>query len=248
MNKISADVVIFDQGNTLVLDPFLPILSNIEAPIASLLKEYKLSISSDEIVAAWKIANRIVNYPHISHFLQEEPIVFAALNKLHIPLSIRYIFSLGLLKLYREALKKHISINPENQKIQNVLHILKQNGKKLGVFSDDRDIDLKTNMELMRINHYFDYIKSSEELGIEKPDIGVFENIQQSFHVPSSKIVHIGDNLKLDIEAAKEFGFQAIWYKQSSKYQESWRDYKADISVKPDAITSDLSEVLEIIH
>ncbi|MBI4097221.1 MAG: HAD family hydrolase [Candidatus Levybacteria bacterium] len=248
MSKIRADVVIFDQGNTLILDPFLSVLSKITTSIATLLKAYKLSISSDKLTTAWKKANKTISYPHISHFLQEEPIVLAALENLHVPAPKQYVLSLELLKLYREALKEHIANNPENQKIRTILEALKQQGKRLGIFSDDRAVNLKTNMELMGINQYFDYVKSSEELDVEKPAKSVFENIQQAFIVPANRIVHIGDNPKLDIEAAKSCGFRAIWYKQRNAYQETWRDYTATISVKPDAIISELSEVLEVIQ
>ena len=242
------NVIVFDHGNTLLMDPFLASLKVVKQKLPQLIENYGLKIKPDTLIKAWAKANKVVNYPNVSHFLQEEPIVSYALDSLKVPHLLIDLLSLDLLKEYRIALKNIVKTNKRNKEVRNTLKELIKRGKKLGVFSDDRRVDLLNNLSLMGILEHFSYVFSSEEIGIEKPNKEVFKHIKNFFDIPEKQIVYIGDNPIRDIEAAKKFGFKAILYKAGNKYQEKWRNYHVKIAYKPDATIEKFSDILKVIE
>jgi putative hydrolase of the HAD superfamily len=61
------------------------------------------------------------------------------------------------------------------------------------------------------IAKYFDLMLFSDEVGIRKPDLGIFRMATQRLKVKPFEIVHIGDNLKSDVWGAKNAGLKAIY-------------------------------------
>ena len=75
------DTVLFDYGNTLVLDPFEQVVECGTPLIESILCDAGLDIGVENLVDAWRDSNRRVNVPFISHFYQEEAIIREALGR-----------------------------------------------------------------------------------------------------------------------------------------------------------------------
>lgn len=61
------------------------------------------------------------------------------------------------------------------------------------------------------IAKYFDLMLFSDEVGIRKPNPGIFQMATQRLGVKAFEIVHIGDNLKSDVWGAKNAGLKAIY-------------------------------------
>jgi putative hydrolase of the HAD superfamily len=62
----------------------------------------------------------------------------------------------------------------------------------------------------MGIADYFDLMLFSDEVGIRKPNLKIFQIATQKLQTKPCSIVHVGDNLKSDVWGAKEAGFKAI--------------------------------------
>ncbi len=64
----------------------------------------------------------------------------------------------------------------------------------------------------MKLAHLFDVIRTSRELGVEKPDVAAFEAVRNDPRIalPASQSIHIGDNLKKDLLGATAAGWRAI--------------------------------------
>lgn len=68
-------------------------------------------------------------------------------------------------------------------------------------------------LKLAGVLELFDGIFTSHEIGAEKPRPEFFEHCLKELGNPdTSEVIMIGDNLKADIEGAKNLGISGIWY------------------------------------
>lgn len=81
----------------------------------------------------------------------------------------------------------------------------------------------------------------SEEMGVAKPDILAFRNIEETFGTLSENCVYIGDSYENDVIGAKSAGWHVIWL---NKYGRNLND----TDIKPDAELSDYSLLKEAIE
>lgn len=172
--KIRVTIIVFDQGNTLLLDPFPSVIESRKDRFSKICHKFGLSISSSLIASEWKKSNKIVDYPFIGHFYQKEPIVQHALRALEIKEDIAAILALELLREYRIGLREVISLDPRTREVKRILQELKARGKKLAVFSNDRAVALGLVLDIIGIKPLFQYIETSESFGVEKPSPLVF--------------------------------------------------------------------------
>ena len=69
----------------------------------------------------------------------------------------------------------------------------------------------KSNLE-----HYFEVIVVSEEIGYAKPQPEYFNHaFEQMAHPEKSEVLVIGDNLQSDIKGALQYGVDACWFNQN---------------------------------
>ena len=133
--------ILFDYGNTLVLDPFRSILELKAQNLILLLKANNVQIGKSELIDAWTEANNETNYPYISHLYKERRIVENAIRKLGI--SVNRILVDGLLNTYRDGFKETIRTDRRNKHVKQILVKLKSKGLQLGVLSNERKIFLR---------------------------------------------------------------------------------------------------------
>ena len=249
MSKIKTQAIIFDQGNTLLMDPFTEVLKLKANTFRDIIKQYGLQIATKEIIYFWTKSNKEVNYPYISHFTQEEPIIKQTLKFLKIPLDISNSLAPKLLEEYRNGLKELIRKDQRTKEVKELLKKLKAKNKRLGVFSNDRISGLDMNLRYMGIKSYFEYIETSESIGIEKPDARVFDHILNYFKLPPSQVTYVGDETLRDIDPAKQKGLNAVLLSVNpKKYNAPWREYKVKSIQKPDAIINNLLDLVSIIE
>jgi HAD superfamily hydrolase (TIGR01549 family) len=246
--KIDVNAIVFDQGNTLLMDPFQRIMEVKGDDFLELFKKYGVIKPLPEIISKWTESNSHVNYPYISHFTQEEPIIQHALRSLKVPAEVSESLGAELLLEYRHGLKEVINSNPRTKEVSQTLKQLKNRGKRLGTFSNDKISGLDMVLEFMDIKKYFEYIETSEKIGIEKPDIRVFSHIQDYFKLPPEQIAYIGDDPRRDIDPAKKLGWKVIFYVVDAvEYNQPWRDYNFKTEYAPDVKISKFKEILDVI-
>lgn len=245
--KIEVKAVVFDYGNTLMLSPFEEILRLKKAEFQKELESFGHRFSPKEIISAWTKADGDVNYPHLTHFGQEEPIIAEALKNLGIANNFTEI-SKKFLEIYRAGYEEVCRNSPQKAGIIDVLAHLKSKGKKLGIFSDGRKFDLSLVTAAWGLSGYFDFSIASEEIGFEKPHPCVSEVIIQKIGAPANNIAYVGDNPIRDA-FAKEAGMKFILYIPPVKYRKSlpWRNYNEKSAHEPDATIRNLAELKKII-
>ena len=62
------------------------------------------------------------------------------------------------------------------------------------------------------IGPYFDLSTRADEVGIAKPDRGIFDLTWEKLGCQSSDVIHIGDSLENDVQGAINAGVTPIWY------------------------------------
>lgn len=96
--------------------------------------------------------------------------------------------------------------------ILDCLTKLKAAGYILGIGTDmTLDYQLKKLVKLQMLP-LFDFLVTSEEVNIEKPDAKLFLLCAQKAGVAPEECLFIGDSLKKDVLGAKNAGMEALWY------------------------------------
>lgn len=90
------------------------------------------------------------------------------------------------------------------------------------------------------IAHHFEVIAISEELGIAKPDPGIFEYVFDRMKIEDrTKVLMIGDSLHSDIQGGINAGIATCWYRSGDSRNPKGIQAKYEIE--------DLDQLLEIL-
>ena len=93
--------------------------------------------------------------------------------------------------------------------VQPVLYSLKQLGLRLAVVSNWHR-GLASFCEETHLSNLLDTVVSSSEIGIEKPDSGLFIEAAYRLRLEADQIVHVGDSPVDDFSGAVAAGLRAI--------------------------------------
>lgn len=91
------------------------------------------------------------------------------------------------------------------------------------------------DVEQIGIAQYFDFVISSEKVGVAKPDPAIFQAATALASVASAAIVHVGDDPRRDVLGAQAAGMRSIWYNPSFNM---WPGGEP-----PDAVVRTLAEI-----
>ena len=244
---IAAKAVLFDYGNTLEMDPFNDILEKHGQEFVEILRR-KYKVQEEDFLEAWRTANGKMNWPYASHFSQEEPFIQRALKDCGLE-QAGPIFAPAILAAYRLRLTEHRKASPTAPVVRDVLGGLKRKNKIVGIVSNDREWAPGACMKAYGAYGFLDAIFTSEGIGIEKPDPRIFERVCDHLNVNLNDICYVGDDPVRDVQCPKKLGIKAVLFVPPDKYKQSedWRNYNSKINKKPDAVITDLRELLELI-
>ena len=123
--------------------------------------------------------------------------------------------------IYWDTFIRHMEPNPG---VLDFLMELRKRNIPVGIGTDMTAYIQYKKLEAIGVASYIDFIVTSEEAGVEKPDSHLFELCVKKAGVPAEKCAFIGDNVKKDIEGAWENGLKGIWYTQEKERSED-RDF-----------------------
>ena len=239
--------LLFDYGNTLLLDPFEEVLKRIERRLKAILSGAGVN-DVEGFLSSWREANSEVHDKFFSHFYQEPEIVERALSK-HVPDVSGELVS-KILKLYRLGFKEVVSSNVHVKRVRELLLKLKGFGLKLGVVSDERSTYLREGLKVMKVANLFDVIVASEDVKREKPDPALFLHALALLRCRPNEVIYVGDDPLKDIRPAKELGMITVLYRPSVPYRVNtrWRSYRSDVAA--DFVITELQDLvsLSLIH
>ncbi len=232
--------VAFDFGNTLITDPFNRVMSIKGKEFQNVFYENGYDIEREEIVKVWNKTNNEVNYPFISHFYQERPVIMYALERLGIKKEDREKISSDLLVIYRNGLKMVIKNDKRNDDVREVLEFLKSRGKRIMILSNERKQSIKIMLKWSGLDKYFRFVVTSEELTMEKPDLRVFKYALNVLGMNAKDCAYVGNTVMTDIYPAKSIGMKTVLYMPEER--------ELDKDIKPDFIIRDIRELISIIE
>lgn len=90
------------------------------------------------------------------------------------------------------------------------------------------------------VDHYFDFVLTSAESGVAKPDPGMFFLALKKAGVKAHECLHVGDNLETDIQGARACGIHAVWVKADAQTHE--KTHMAD------AVVRHVGELPQVLH
>ena len=116
-------------------------------------------------------------------------------------------------RLYWDTLLAHMEPAPG---IAEAMDDLKARGLRIGVGTNmtaDWQFEKLTRLGLL---DRVDFVVSSEEAGVEKPDAGLFLLCAEKAWCSPGECVFVGDSLGHDIAGALSAGMRAVWYRPAA--------------------------------
>jgi FMN phosphatase YigB (HAD superfamily)/ribulose-5-phosphate 4-epimerase/fuculose-1-phosphate aldolase len=114
--------------------------------------------------------------------------------------------------LYIKTFKNSLKLYPY---VLEFLIFCKEYGIKMYILTNNMCKEQIERLKEMNILDYFDKIYTSEEFGIEKPDIKLFYYVIQDINCNKNEIVKIGDNYKNDIEPLIFNEIYSFWFNKN---------------------------------
>ena len=138
----------------------------------------------------------------------------------------RYSLELFELIIRKWKQSKRECFNHIHMEIIPMLSAIKEMNIKVGLITncyfEERDVICSSILF-----DYFDAVCMSCELGLQKPDIAIFQKCIQTLDVAPDECLYIGDGGSFELETAREIGMcpiQAAWYLKEGTNQPAKRN------------------------
>ena len=93
----------------------------------------------------------------------------------------------------------------------DLLRACRARGLRVGLGTDMTAIEQFRKMETLGLLDLVDFVASSEEAGIEKPNPGLFDLVAEKAGCAPGEILFVGDNLRKDVLGSTAAGMRAVW-------------------------------------
>jgi putative hydrolase of the HAD superfamily len=91
------------------------------------------------------------------------------------------------------------------------LHLLRSAGMMLAAVTNAPSAHQRSKLATVGLIDTFDVLVIAEEVGLCKPDPAIFHLACKRLGVPPDRVVHVGDRLDLDAQAAFDAGLCGVW-------------------------------------
>ena len=112
-------------------------------------------------------------------------------------------------QIYTETFEQSLSIFPG---VIEFIKFCNSNNIKMYILTNNICQEQIQRLTKMNLIHYFEKIYTSEEFGLEKPDMKLFSYLLYDIGCSSDEIVKIGDNFKNDIEPLIMNNIYSFWF------------------------------------
>ena len=114
----------------------------------------------------------------------------------------------------------------------------------LKTLATDRKLALITNgnthPDRIGLAGIFDLVITAQEHGIWKPDPRIYCLVAVELGIEAARTLHVGDDMRDDIQAAQKAGFMAVWMNRNGEMKEPW--------CRPDAEVNSLIELPVVLR
>ncbi len=120
---------------------------------------------------------------------------------------------------------------------------LRDLGYRLGVITDGLPVKQWEKLIMLGLQHFFDVVVISGEVGISKPDKRIFEFSVDKMGFKPGECVMVGDRLDRDIRGANDVGMVTVQVLKG-KYCGKKPECEAE---EPDAVVGELGQIVDVI-
>lgn len=124
--------------------------------------------------------------------------------------------------LYIDIFKNNLKLYPN---LLDFLDICNKNGIKMYILTNNTCKEQIERLQKLELLKYFTKVYTSEEFGIEKPDIKLFYYVIQDINCNKNEIVKIGDNYKNDIEPLILNNIYSFWFNDNFSINNSYLEF-----------------------
>lgn len=146
-------------------------------------------------------------------------------------------FEINISREYAVQFQKdyqHFQYNIQlTEDVEQTLNYCVQKGIQLGIITNGPLEHQRNKIKQLGIEKWIptENIFISSEVGIAKPDVEIFELVEEKLNVNKSDIYYIGDSYPNDIIAAKEAGWKTIWVNRRGKQIDTLHEYEVNQSM-----------------
>lgn len=132
---------------------------------------------------------------------------------------------LGVYLTDEQALSMQKEYKKNQQKLKmsdttiSILELAKKNNVKLGVITNGPSEHQWAKVDALGVEKWIprENIIVSGDLGINKPDVRIFDAMQEKLKLDFESLYYIGDSLENDILGANNAGWKSIWINRYNK-------------------------------
>ena len=124
--------------------------------------------------------------------------------------------------------------------VPELLKSAKRAGVKLALVTNGASDTQREKLCALAIEHWFDAVVISGEVGVAKPDPAAFEIALSRLAVPREGVWHVGDSLTADVVGAKAAGLTAVWLNRRGRI-------RTDDDPEPDRDIRSMSDLVTLL-
>jgi putative hydrolase of the HAD superfamily len=131
--------------------------------------------------------------------------------------------------------------------LDEVLAELKRKGFKLGIITNtvtSREEHVRSALQKIDTEKYFDVILTSVDVGHEKPDERIFMTALRALKVKPHEAVMVGNRISTDVVGGNRLGMKTIFLKWNKRYNERITSNEE----KPTRTIKSLRELLSVLE
>jgi putative hydrolase of the HAD superfamily len=100
---------------------------------------------------------------------------------------------------------------------EELLRELKARGIRIGICSDNTAELQYKKLRVLGLEKCFDFVVTSAEAGVEKPDPKIFERTLQKAGCAPEECLFVGDVYEKDVLGPEKAGMRALWFNNKNK-------------------------------
>lgn len=128
------------------------------------------------------------------------------------------------------------------QDVKACITALKQAGAKIGIVAN-QPASVLSSLKSDQLYPLFDFFGISAVVGVEKPDLTIYQLAIKELATPVDQMIHIGNRIDTDVMPAKSLGMRTVWVRRG----EANPDPSALDLAQADITVSDLRDLPRLI-
>lgn len=141
----------------------------------------------------------------------------------------------AIFEAYLEAWPRHLRLFDDALPALEAL----RSRYRLALISNGLGRDQRLKLDRLGLHDYFEVCVISEEVGVTKPEPGIFAHTLEALGVTSEVALHAGDNPHHDVAGARAHGMRGVWVNR--------RGGRFDGPGDADAEVNDLGELVTLL-